>query len=173
MLSTRNTWRSTDAITSPTAAPCRAKLVLPIKALLPYILQTNEDSRILPTFPRTYAINTAVFLMLSRTHIQMTRATHCFILRWRLRLLFCCYDTQMSSAKVFKKSDLLKPNFNHQWAVWVIILSHQSMPVSCHFTSPSNLLQISVVKNTNNIWFHPFLFHLLQWLQRLSIPLEQ
>lgn len=105
------------------------------QALLPCILQISRGCWAPPSFPPNYihsgSLNTRVFLLTQPgAHFQMTRATPCFMLRWTLRSAFCCYNTQMSSAKVFKKTDLLRPNFNHQWAVCVIILSHQSMPVS-------------------------------------------
>lgn len=150
MLSVRAGWRSMNSITSPTAAPCRLEEALPTR-LFCFASCKPKDSWVLPSFPPNYShlgsLKTRVFLTEPGTHNQMTRATRCFMLRWSLCSVFCCCNTQMSSAKVFKKPDLLRPNFNHQWAVCVIILSHQSMPVS----SPSKLLQISVVKNINNL----------------------
>lgn len=150
MLSVRAAWWSMNSIPSPTAAPCRLEEALPTR-LFCFAFCKPKDSWVLPSFPPNYShlgsLNTRVFLTEPGTHNQMTRARHCFMLRWSLCSVFCWCNTQMSSAKVFKKPDLLRPNFNHQWAVCVIILSHQSMPVS----SPSKLLQISVVKNINNL----------------------
>lgn len=105
------------------------------QAFLLRIPQISKGWWVPPSFPPNYthlgSLNTRVFLLTQPgTRFQMTRTTHCFMQRWRLRSAFCCNNTQMSSAKVFKKTDLLRPNFNHQWAVRVIILSHQSMPVS-------------------------------------------
>lgn len=102
MLCTRNAW-STSAITSLTAAPCRAKLVLPIRLFYLTSCKPTKTAGYCLIFHLHTQHNTAAFLTLLRTHIQMTRATHCFILRWRLRLAFCFCDMQTSSAKDFKK----------------------------------------------------------------------
>lgn len=131
------------------------------QVLLPYMPQINKSWWVPPGFLPDYthlgSLNTRIFLLTQPgTLFQMMRPTPCFMLRWSLRSVFCCYSTQMSSAKVLRKTDLPGPNFNHQWAV---LCHHSFSPVNTcdlsHFASPSKLLQISIVKNINNFFISP------------------
>lgn len=123
------------------------------QVLLAYVPQINKSCWVPPSFlpdcTHLGSLNTRIFLLIQPgTHFQMMRPTPCFMLRWSLRSSICCYNTQMSSAKVFKKTDLPGLNFDHQWPV---LCHHSFSPANAcdlsHFASPSKLLQISAVKN--------------------------